>query len=155
MQQYLRFPQLKTLELSSVILCPEISDEGDEDYELTTTNRLPDATFFQGIPNLEYLFLKDMPLNATLPVVLQDSPSLQHLVIDYCSLKAFISPFIGCLADIRAFPALKHLTIDYSWPRESNDGYKVFAQLCTSHRPNMEVVGNRECYRKPPNSDRY
>jgi hypothetical protein len=146
-QQYLKFPKLTSLKLSSVrFLLP--GDDSSSVYDSQgTAEILSEAAFFQGIPNLEYLSFDYLPMNAALCTVLQDVSSLQYLSIDHCSIEDFITPFTESLADRRVFSALKNLQIDNSWPEQSNTHYTKFARHCLCHRPNIEVAGNGNCYR--------
>jgi hypothetical protein len=145
-QQYLKFPKLKSLKLSSVsFLLPE--GDGSSVYNSQRTAEiLSEAAFFQGIPNLESLSFGDLPMNSALCTVLQGVLSLQYLSIDHCSIEDFITPFTESLADRRVFSALKSLHIDNSWPIQSDTPYTKFARHCLHHRPNMEVAGNGNCY---------
>jgi hypothetical protein len=107
---------------------------------------LAESSFFQGIPNLNCLSLRYMPLNAPLSAVLQMQPSLQHLLLDRCHTEAFVPSVLSLMPDRRAFPSLKSLHINNSWPTELGMSYTEFARDCTQQRPDLQVSGNGNHY---------
>jgi hypothetical protein len=145
-QQYLKFPELKSLKLSSVgFLLP--GDDSSSVYDNQGVAEIfSEVAFFQGIPNLACLSFEYLPMHAELCTVLQGVLSLRCLSIDHCSIEDFITPLTLSLADRRAFLALKSLHINSSWPKQSGAPYTKFARYCLHHRPNMEVAGNGNCY---------
>jgi hypothetical protein len=147
-QDHLMFPELKELELSSVrFFLPDDDNPSLQQKVKRTAEILPDPTFFKGIPKLERLVLKDIPANDALATVLQNCSSLQHLNMEFCSIRAFIPSFLMCLPSRHAFPLLKALRIDYSWPAVSNISYLEFVRYCIGQRPGIEVTGNGDRFR--------
>jgi hypothetical protein len=147
-QEYLKFSELKNLELSSVrFFLPEDNNPSPQEKVRRTAEMLPEAAFFEGIPKLERLVLKDIPANGAFATVLQNCSSLQHLIIESCSIRAFIPSFLMCLPNNQTFPLLKALRIDDSWPAVFNISYPELARYCIGQRPGIEVAGNGNQFR--------
>jgi hypothetical protein len=147
-QNHLMFPELKELELFSVrFFLPEDDKPSPQQKVKRTAEILADPTFFKGIPKLERLVLKGLPANDAFATVLQNCSSLQHLIIESCSIRAFISSFLMCLPNNQAFPLLKALRIDDSWPAVFNISYTELARYCIGQRPGIEVAGNGNRFR--------
>jgi hypothetical protein len=145
-QKYLRFPKLRRLELHSVHFISYQNDDFDIHEEWRAAGMLAEADFFLGVPHLEYVSLKRMPVNASLAVVLQNQSSIQHLSVKRCPIEAFIPSILSFMPDRRAFPSLKSLHIDNSWPTELGMSYKEFALDCIQQRPDLRVSGNGNHY---------
>jgi hypothetical protein len=112
MRQYLQFPELNILEVSSVRFSSKEGNDSDKRNDPMTADMLSDITFFRSIAKLQHLSLEDMPMRESLPAILQDCSSLQYLAIHHCQIVAFIPTFVKSLVDVKAFLALKTLHID-------------------------------------------
>jgi hypothetical protein len=145
-QQYLTFPELKSLELSSVRFVSPPSSFLVFRQNPNPADALSENAFFNGIPNLERLSLIRMSANVALAAVIRKCISLQHLVMEHCEIEGFILSLIRYMPDRRIFPSLKSVHIDSSWPREFPMSYMEFARYCIRRRPELQVTGNEKPY---------
>jgi hypothetical protein len=107
---------------------------------------LADEVFFQGIPNLEYLFLSQMEVDTPFCFNLQNCPSLREICIGTCFIADFVPSFIEILMNGTSLSSLTNMVIDSSWPSEMGLSFMDFARICARHRPGMCVSGNERLY---------
>jgi hypothetical protein len=162
--QYL--PELRVLELQGVVFdgrvrdylrCPKLVElsyrcsegkfvddttERKQHHYRDLVQDLFDESFFRGVPNLEYLFLHGLTLDAVLADFLKSCPLLHTMIVEDCQMKEFILSFASYIGDEKPFPSLKVLRIDDSWPMKFNTLYQEFHEYCRIKRSQLWITGN-------------
>lgn len=106
---------------------------------------LCEASFFQGIPELEVFSIEKMPINGKLTSGLKNCRLLRELNIDWCVVDKFVPSFRESMKDKKMFPSLRALDINDSWS-DKIDPYTEFTKYCASQRPAIAISGNERNY---------